>query len=245
MPSLPAAAVNPSDFLPHHGDRRRSAAQKLVLHAALWLIAIAVAFVLDRPLALRLRDTGIAQTVKLGGVLKDIAKFPGYAWCPLCIVIALLIWHPRHWRPAAFISLCAIVAGTNSIIKWLVGRFRPFTLPPYDLPQPFHLIPFNGGIAGLFHQASGLSFVSGHTALAFATAAGMVTLFPKSRAIGYLVYTIAAIVFCERIGENAHWLSDAVCGAALGVWGVALLARTCRGYLLPDPIYLAPPNGQH
>jgi membrane-associated phospholipid phosphatase len=222
--------VNPSDS--PLGDR--PAAQKLQLHAALWLIAIAFAFVLDRPLALWLRDSGIAQAIKFGGLLKDIAKFPGYFWCPLCIVIALFIWHPRHWRAAVFLSLCAIVAGTNSIIKWLVGRFRPFALPPYDLPQPFHLISFNGGVGGLFHQASGLSFVSGHTALAFATAAGVVTLFPKSRAIVYLVYTGAAVVFLERVGENAHWLSDAVCGAALGVWGVALLARICRGYLLPD-----------
>jgi len=243
MPSLTAAAVNPSDSPLRHRSADCSAAQKSLLHAALWLIAIALAFALDRPLALWLRDTGIAHAVKSAGILKDVVKFPGYFWCPLCIVIALLIWHPQHWRPAAFLSLCAIVAGTNSIIKWLVGRFRPFTLPPYDLPQPFHLLPFNGGIAGLFHQASGLSFVSGHTALAFATAAGMATLFPKSRAIVYLVYTVAAIVFIERVGENAHWLSDAVCAAALGVWGVALLARICTGYLLPGPIYQTRPNG--
>ena len=201
--------------------------------AVLWLCALALAFALDRPLALWLRDTGIAHTIKSAGRLKELAKFPGLAWCTLLLVIPLILWHPLRWRAAVFLALCALVAGINSIIKWTVGRFRPFVLPPYDQPQPFHLSPFNGGLPGLFHQTSGLSFVSGHTSLAFATAAGMAVLFSKRRRVVYLVYLIAAIVFLERVGENAHWLSDAVGGAALGIWGVALLAKGCRGNLLP------------
>jgi membrane-associated phospholipid phosphatase len=207
-----------------------------------WLIAMAAAFDLDSALALLLRDSGIAHTVKFGGMLTTAAKFPGYFWFPLCISIALLFFHPLHWRASAFMLLCALVGGTNAIVKWLVGRYRPFKLPPYDLLQPFRLHPFNGGLIGLFHQAGDLSFVSGHTALAFSTAAGMVMLFPKTRfpksgGIVYLMYVIAFIVLLERVGENAHWLSDAVCGAALGVWGVALLrallAKYCRNLLTP------------
>jgi membrane-associated phospholipid phosphatase len=205
-----------------------------VLIGALWVLAIVVAFPMDRPVALALRDSGIAHAVKFGGLPKDVAKFPGYAWCTLAISIALLIWHPLHGRAMVFLWLCAFVAGSNSILKWMVGRFRPFTLPPLDVPQPFHVLPFNGGLAGLFHQASGLSFVSGHTALAFATAAGLALLLPKRRAVVRLGYAVAAIVMLERVGENAHWLSDAVCGAALGFWGVALLAGFCGGWLLPD-----------
>jgi membrane-associated phospholipid phosphatase len=229
MPLLTTTAANPSDST----IAPRGAAQKSLVVCALWLMAIAIAFALDRRLALSLRDSGIAHAIKFGGFWKDVAKFPGYFWCPLVLVIALLIWHPLRWRAAVFLSLCAIVAGSNSILKWIVGRFRPFVLTPLDVPQPFHFFPFNGGISGLVHQASGLSFVSGHTALAFATAAGLATLFPKSRQIGYLVYAIAIIVLLERVGENAHWFSDAVCGAALGVWGVALLAKCCGGLLSP------------
>jgi membrane-associated phospholipid phosphatase len=220
-----------------------SPTRKCIVAAVLWLAAFAIALALDRSLALWLRDTGIAHAVKSPGRLKELAKFPGLAWCTLLLAIPLIIWHPLRWRAAVFLALCALVAGTNSIIKWIVGRFRPFVLPPYQQPQPFHLIPFNGGLPGLFHQVSGLSFVSGHTSLAFATAAGMAVLFPRNRWVVFLVYAIAAIVFLERVGENAHWLSDAVGGAALGVWGVALLTKYCRGKLLSAPIYQTPPNG--
>ena len=233
MPSLITAAANPSDPPNYPTDHLRSSTRNYVV-AALWLGAFALAFVLDRPLALWLRDTGIAHTIKSAGRLRDLAKFPGLAWCTLLLAIPLMLWHPLRWRAAVFLALCALVAGINSVIKWIVGRFRPFVLPPLDQPQPFHLFPFNKGLPGLFHQTSGLSFVSGHTSLAFATSAGMAVLFSKKRWITFLAYAIAVIVLLERVGENAHWLSDAVGGAALGIWGVALLARFCRGNLLPQ-----------
>jgi membrane-associated phospholipid phosphatase len=232
MRLLITAAANPSDPPIYSPDHLRSSTRNYVV-ALLWLSALALAFALDRPLALWLRDTGVAHTIKSSGRLKDLAKFPGLAWCTLLLLVPLILWHPLRWRAAIFLALCALIAGVNSIVKWTVGRFRPFVLPPIDQAQPFHVFPFNGGLPGLFHQTSGLSFVSGHTSLAFATAAGLAVLFSKRRWVVYLVYTIAAIVFLERIGENAHWLSDAVGGAALGIWGVALLARCCRGNLLP------------
>jgi membrane-associated phospholipid phosphatase len=231
IPLLSTAAANPSDTPPDAPVAQRGATPHSILIAVFWAIAIAVAFTLDRSLAVRLRDTGIAAAIKNAGHLKEAAKAPGYAWFPLVLAVALLIWHPLRWRAALFLILCAIVAGTNAIVKWLVGRFRPFKLPPFDLPQPFRLSPFNRGIAGLFRQTSDLSFVSGHTTLAFATAAGLAILFHKSRPIVYFVYLIAVIVLLERVGENAHWLSDAVCGAALGIFGVKLLAKCCGNLL--------------
>jgi membrane-associated phospholipid phosphatase len=230
MPSLTTAA-NPSDSLPISRASPRGATSESFVFAAAWLVAIAIAFALDRPLALWLRDNGIANAVKFGGYWRNAARLAGYFWFSLGVAAALLIWHPLRWRAALFMLLCAGVGGTNSILKWIVGRSRPFKLPPLDLAQPFRCSPFIGGLRGLVHQSNDLSFVSGHTALAFATAAGLAVLFPKTRAIVYLGYSIAVIVLLERVGENAHWLSDAVCGAALGVWGVALLARYCTGLL--------------
>ena len=173
MPLLHTAAANPSDPHMHPPIQLRSSTRKSVLTTFLWLAAFAIALALDRPLALWLRDTGIAHAIKSAGRLKELAKFPGLAWCTLLLVIPMMLWHPLRCRAGLFLALCALVAGANSIIKWVVGRFRPFVLPPFDQPQPFHLSPFNGGLPGLFHQVSGLSFVSGHTSLAFATAAGM------------------------------------------------------------------------
>jgi membrane-associated phospholipid phosphatase len=194
---------------------------------------MALAFALDRPLAVYLRDSGIAHQIKFAGHLTLAAKAAGYFWFPAGIAAGLTLFHPARWRSAVFLLLCSLVGGTNAIFKWLVGRYRPFKLPPYDVPQPFLIHPFNGRVIGLFHQAGDLSFVSGHTALAFSTAAGMAILFPKHRAVVWLFYAIAGIVFLERVGENAHWLSDATCAAALGVWGVALMAHFCLPILFP------------
>ena len=126
MPLLTTAAANPSDSLPIAQELRRGTVPRVFMLAVFWLIAIAIAFALDRPLALWLRDNGIAASVKFGGYPKNAAKVAGYAWFPLTIAVALLIWHPSHWRAAVFMSLCTLVGGTNSILKWLVGRARPF-----------------------------------------------------------------------------------------------------------------------
>jgi membrane-associated phospholipid phosphatase len=236
MPSLHIAAANPSNSLSASTVNVRRTASQSFLYFVLWTTAIAVAFAMDRPLALWLRDSGIAQEIKSLGWPRQAAKVPGYFHCTLIVAIALLVWHPLRWRAAVFLAVCALVAGSNSVLKWMVGRSRPFKLPPVDLAQPFRCSPFNGGMTGLVHQSNDLSFVSGHTALAFATAAALVFLFPKSRSIGYVVYSVAMLVLMERVSENAHWLSDAVCGAALGVGGVALVAKVCGGFLVPREV---------
>jgi hypothetical protein len=37
------------------------------------------------------------------------------------------------------------------------------------------------------------------------------------------LFAVAVVVAAERIAENAHWLSDTVAGAALGIGGVYLI----------------------
>ena len=51
----------------------------------------------------------------------------------------------------------------------------------------------------------------------------MAILWPRAR-WRWIGYAIAAVVAAERVVENAHWCSDAVVAAALGV-GVAFIAR--------------------
>src|SRR5262249_18805406 len=119
-----------------------------------------------------------------------------------------------------------LVSGINGFIKWVVGRTRPFKLDVLDAAgharaMPFSLSPFRGGFRGIF-QSTNLCFPSGHAALAFATAAALAILWPRSKWpwIGYLV---AIFVAAERVLENAHWLSDTVGAAALGIGGVHLI----------------------
>jgi membrane-associated phospholipid phosphatase len=102
------------------------------------------------------------------------------------------------------------VSGINGLVKWVVGRHRP--VPEVGI-HPFDFRPFEGGLHGLF-AAKNLCFPSGHACLAFATAAAVGLVLPKWR---YWLYALAVLVAVERVLENAHYVSDVVGAAVLGI----------------------------
>lgn len=103
-----------------------------------------------------------------------------------------------------------IMAATVKGIKYAVNRQRPF---------------------GGDH-----SFPSGHTATSFMTA----TMLHKEygwRSPWFSIggYTVAALTGVSRIMNNAHWMSDVLAGAAIGIGSVHL------GYFITDRIF----KGKH
>lgn len=192
-----------------------------------WGAAIALAFALDSTVATWLKESGTAQVVKDAAFWRLVKHGGLFHYVTIPTAILLGIFHPLRWRAAIFELCCGTFAVLASVTKWIAGRFRPFKLPPYDRAQPFHLIPFDGGLHGFVHPPSDLSFVSGHTALAFATATGLAVLVWSTRARGwvYIGYAIALLVSMERVGENAHWLSDATCAAAMSHCAVRWFAK--------------------
>jgi membrane-associated phospholipid phosphatase len=200
-------------------QRKRS----VILAVLAWLVAIVVAALLDRAVAVWVRDSGVQQWMTSHNTLKYIVKLPGEFFFTAAVAIVVALIHPLNWRGGAFLLLATIVSGINGLVKWIVGRTRPFKLPVYDgagepVASPFVLSPFRGGLAGMF-VGKNLCFPSGHAALAFATAAALAMLWPRSP-WRWLWYVLAAVVAGERVAENAHWLSDTVAAAALGVGGV-------------------------
>jgi len=94
--------------------------------------------------------------------------------------------------------------------------------------------------------ASGSSFPSEHAAAAFAIG----TVFAESGSGGYrwvtraLGYGVAGFTAYERLKHNAHWLSDVVAGAALGVsTGVFVLDRTYGGASSASAFNVVPVDG--
>ena len=102
-----------------------------------------------------------------------------------------------------------LVAAT--IIKWTVGRGRPFVGGKADA---FNFAPFNGTEAHF-------SLPSAHVVTAFALAFGVAAIWPRTRVI-MAVY--AVLIAMTRLVLLAHHPSDVVAGAVLGVLG-ALMAR--------------------
>jgi membrane-associated phospholipid phosphatase len=65
-----------------------------------------------------------------------------------------------------------------------------------------------------------------------ATAAGLSLLFPRWR---FAFYAIAAMTSAERFLETAHWFSDTVAAAALGIGGAHLLYWLLERHLFAAP----------
>lgn len=181
-----------------------------------WAIALAVAFLLDNPIAQWMYDWRPAiprhfieyqnGPVSRNDLLAQVIRWPGDFRFTLVVAGVLLLLHRDRWKAAGFVLLCGIASGSNSFFKWVFGRTRPLRDgPSWDF--------FNGGLMGMFQHID-VSFPSGHTALAFATGEALAILLPRWR--GWF-YAGAALVGIERISENAHYLSDVVAGAFLGV----------------------------
>jgi undecaprenyl-diphosphatase len=110
-----------------------------------------------------------------------------------------------------FILQAIVISGiVVNIFKVLAGRYRPSRLFSDDL------YGFD-----LFHTAHQmLSFPSGHTTTIFAFAASMAFLFPKSQKIWWI---LAFFVGISRVIINAHYLSDIIGGAFLGITTVIVI----------------------
>jgi membrane-associated phospholipid phosphatase len=191
-----------------------------------WVLAFAVALLLDQ----RVADgvAGHARDVKFSPIVRVI-KLPGWYPFTLIVAAAVALFHPRRWTGAGLIAGSGALAGLfYAVLKWSVGRLRPIVRV-----SPFEIHPFAGGFDGLIHGHN-LSFPSGHTCLAFATAATLAHLLPRAR---WSFYALACIVAAERVLEEAHYLSDVVAAAAIGIVAfrivLALFARASRGSATP------------
>ncbi len=195
-----------------------------------WAALFTAAFFADQPLAQWAHHT--RPLANLPHHLIPILKFPGDFRFTASLAFLLVVANVARWQRGVLLLLSGIIGGLfYTLIKWAVGRYRPFKDPDTSTLKPFIPHPFRHGFAGLFNEPN-QSFPSGHGTLAFATAAALGLLFPKWR---WLFYPLAAVVAAERILESAHYPSDAV-GAALVGWLAAHLAlHLCRRWTL-NPI---------
>ncbi|HRK32259.1 MAG TPA: glycosyltransferase [Tepidisphaeraceae bacterium] len=188
----------------------------------LWLLAILIAVAFDESVARNMRDSGLEAWIEADAGLREFLKIPGEFVSLVICAVLIGLFHPARWRGTLLILAASTVSGLNWALKWAVGRHRPFTGPAgltKDL-TPFDFSYFRGGWDGLLVSAN-LSFPSGHATLSFALASALTMLFPRGR---WVFYSIAGLAAVERVWENAHWLSDVVVGAALGIAGVHLVS---------------------
>ena len=196
-------------------------ARRIVIVSGLWLAAMALGLWLDAPVARWAHRAAIDRDHPGNHVL----KMAGDWRFTLAVALALLVWHRDSWRAAGLLALSAAFGGgLYSLCKWTAGRQRPLVTI-----DPLAFSPFRNGWAGLFDEPN-LSFPSGHTCLAFATAAVLAICIPRGR---YAFYALAAVVGAERVAENAHYLTDVIAGAGVGTLSAYLCYWVGRRLVMP------------
>jgi membrane-associated phospholipid phosphatase len=205
--------------------------RRLAIVAA-WLALFALALCADRPVAAFLHNSPlqIALTKTHWHYLVRVIRLLGnFATFTLVVSVILFFvgWmrvEMRWWTSAAFVFLSGALAAVNTLIKWIVGRARPFQ------GEVFAFHPFVGGWHGL--GGPNQSFPSGDVCLGAATAAALMILFPRWR---WLWWMLILLIAAERIAEGAHYVSDTVAAAGLGFllarisWRLLGLRRVERG----------------
>ena len=184
--------------------------------------AFILALFLDIPVSNSAHNSGLAGWLKNHVLLTHIIRIPGnfYSILAVCAAMLAVEWSAgfryggRFVRNAMIVLLAGMLSGLNAPLKLMFGRIRPYHgVPPFEL-HPFRF--------DLVNTEASFSFPSGDASLAFAMAMSLTLTMPRLRP---LWWTLAVIVGIERIAENAHYPSDVVAGAALGV-AVAIMAQT-------------------
>ncbi|QPF81726.1 phosphatase PAP2 family protein [Bradyrhizobium genosp. L] len=211
---------------PSH-SRRADAARRSARHVLL-LVVIAGAVIVALMVAV---DTAEISAMPPRGtpslwwarILTDFGKDVHVLWTLGVLLIAVALVAPalHGVRRAALLGLgtrlqylflsVALSVALGEVIKWIVGRGRPFV----------------GGKANAFNfqhfagTEAYASFPSGHAITAFALAFAVSAVWPRARAV-MLVY--ALVIAATRLLLLAHHPSDVVAGAVVGVIG-AMAAR--------------------
>jgi membrane-associated phospholipid phosphatase len=145
-----------------------------------------------------------------------------FGYWPTWIVVALALWlngKPSEmavWR-AQVLAISVTAAGLlGEVCKLLLRRERPNAHDGAYVFRAFTDHPFS---------TSGIGLPSSHAFLAFAAAGTLARLFPRSSCLWYAVAVGCAIT---RILSQAHFASDVVVGAVLGLAVARLTIRYYR-----------------
>ena len=175
---------------------------------------------LDIPIA-----TLFQKTQPIPAVFEFITVFGSSTWY-LVFFVALFIFF-RYFakieeRANLFLYLFWSVAGSGliaDVLKFIVGRARPKLYFDEQI--------YGAKLLGLYTLY--FSFPSGHAATAFSLATSIAFFKPK---FTVFLYSLAALIAFSRIAITAHYMSDVVAGAYIGVAFALWLkeAMKSRGY---------------
>jgi len=151
-------------------------------------------------------------------IFKIITEFGDAIYYLIGFGIAFLVfrflWKNQLWeRYALFLFGTVAVSGIAAdIVKWTLGRYRPSELFERGL-YGFDFLHIDRALTG---------FPSGHTTTVFALAMAIAYLWPKWSVFAWI---FAILVGISRIVIGAHYPSDVMSGAVIGIFSILILIR--------------------
>jgi membrane-associated phospholipid phosphatase len=178
--------------------------EKLLRGALVAVVLIALSMLADGWVAEHVRYGRVYET-DWGRMLRNFGYLP--FWLLAAVALALHDRESREWwRRAAMLAAAPTAAGiVGELLKIVVRRQRPPDVGSAYAFRAFADHPFS---------SRGLGFPSSHAVVAFGAAAILSRMFPRARVVWY-----AAAVACafSRLLAHAHYLSDVVAAAAIGI----------------------------
>ncbi|MHC4178102.1 MAG: phosphatase PAP2 family protein [Planctomycetota bacterium] len=177
------------------------------LLAVLLLVAAIPALAVDCPLSRWCIDSFPSYL----RILVSIFEPFGQALGVLAVALAVCVLDRQRWWVLPRVLTCSFGAGlAANVVKMLVERTRP---REFDFAGSVWTT--FGGWLPLTGAGSGdQSFPSAHTATAAGLAMALAWLYPRFR---MLFPVLVVLVAGHRLESGAHYLSDVLCGAALGI----------------------------
>ena len=202
-PSYPAAPTRPADkgTVPPWLLTKR-----VFLVPALFLLLALIALLVDCHISQWSIDVCPSEVKR---VLHFCELF-GHGFGVLVIVVLIHQLDPgRRWAIPR-VACAALAAGLAAdVVKLLVERTRPYG---FDLNN--NVLESFGGLLPLITEAKYQSFPSAHTATAAGMAMVLTWLYPQGKR---LFPVLAVLVGVQRLSCGAHYLSDVLAGAAVGI----------------------------
>jgi membrane-associated phospholipid phosphatase len=189
-----------------------SASRALLRDVVIAIALIALSLLADGWIAEHVRFGRVYET-DWGRMLRNFGYLP--FWLLAAIALAL---HDRErregWRRGALLFAAPAVAGiAGELLKITVRRMRPPNVGSAYSFRAFSDHPFS---------SRGFGFPSSHVVVAFGAAAILSRMFPRARVVWYAAALGCAV---SRLLAHAHYLSDVVAAAIIGIGVAALLWR--------------------
>jgi len=198
-----------------------SSSRRLFVAAVICAVLACAALVVDLP---------VAQYVKVHGLRGELARLVrlsevfGWGGTVTIIILMVAVLDGRGWRQFLALAIPSLGAGLIADgVKLLVGRWRPSAAGTFSSVSETFVgwLPLLKEAGATGSKYSMQSFPSAHAATAVGLAAALSLLYPRGR---WLFAVFALLAMLQRIEGQAHYCSDVLAGAAIGL----LMAATVQ-----------------